>query len=93
MLLLDEATSALDGMTEDAIIDAIRSLAHTRTIILIAHRFSTIRDCDILYLIDQGRIADSGTYDELLARSEAFRNLGKVSPDLSQPGPERSVLS
>lgn len=86
VLLLDEATSALDGMTEDAIIDAIRSLAHTRTIILIAHRFSTIRDCDSLYLIEQGRIADSGTYDELLARSEAFRNLGKISPDMAQPG-------
>jgi ABC-type bacteriocin/lantibiotic exporter with double-glycine peptidase domain len=86
VLLLDEATSALDGMTEDAIIEAIRSLAHTRTIILIAHRFSTIRDCDILYLIEQGGIADSGTYDELLARSEAFRNLGKISPDMTQPG-------
>jgi ABC-type bacteriocin/lantibiotic exporter with double-glycine peptidase domain len=86
VLLLDEATSALDGMTEDAIIEAIRSLAHTRTIILIAHRFSTIRDCDILYLIEQGGIADSGTYDELLARSEAFRNLGKLSPDTTHPG-------
>jgi ABC-type multidrug transport system fused ATPase/permease subunit len=89
VLLLDEATSALDGMTEDAIIDAIRSLAHTKTIILIAHRFSTIRDCDNLYLIEHGRICDSGTYDDLYVRSETFRNLGKLSPgaaNLSQVG-------
>ena len=79
ILLLDEATSALDGMTEDAIIDAIRSLAHTKTVILIAHRFSTIRDCDVLFLVDQGRIVDSGTYDDLLARNAAFRELGKLS--------------
>lgn len=93
VLLFDEATSALDGMTEDAIIDAIRSLAHTRTIILIAHRFSTVRHCDVLYLIDQGRIADSGTYDELLERSEVFRRLGKVSQDMPQHHPERLDFS
>ncbi len=78
ILVFDEATSALDGITEDAIIAAIRSLAHAKTIILIAHRFSTIRDCDLIYLMQNGRVIDAGKYEELSARNEVFRNLGKV---------------
>ena len=78
ILVFDEATSALDGITEDAIIAAIGSLAHTKTIILIAHRFSTIRDCDTIYVIEAGGVTDSGTYDDLSARNELFRSLGKM---------------
>lgn len=78
MLVFDEATSALDGITEDAIVSAIGSLAHSKTIILIAHRFSTIRDCDRIYVVDDGAIADAGSYLELAARNELFRSLGKV---------------
>ena len=79
ILVLDEATSALDGMTEDAIIEAIRSLAHTKTIILIAHRFSTIRNCDVIYVLGSGSVKDMGTYQELTERSVEFRALGKVA--------------
>ena len=78
ILVFDEATSALDGITEDAIIAAIRSLAHSKTIILIAHRFSTIRDCDLIYIMEGGAVTDAGTYDELAARNVMFRSLGKV---------------
>ena len=78
VLVFDEATSALDGITEDAIIAAIGSLAHSKTIILIAHRFSTIRDCDLIYVVEGGAITDAGTYLELAARNEVFRSLGKV---------------
>lgn len=78
VLLLDEATSALDGMTEDAIIGAIRSLAHTKTIILIAHRFSTIRDCDEIFLMASGMVVDAGTYNDLIERNPVFRSLGKI---------------
>ena len=78
IIVLDEATSALDGMTEDAIIEAIRSLAHTKTIVLIAHRFSTIRDCDVIYVLDSGAVKDMGGYQELIDRSAEFRALGKI---------------
>lgn len=82
VLIMDEATSALDGVTEDAIIEAIRALAHKKTIILIAHRFTTVEDCDRIYLLDKGRLLDQGSYDELLARSEPFRAMAKVGARL-----------
>ena len=86
ILLLDEATSALDGMTEDSIIDALNSLAHTKTVILIAHRFTTIRDCDLIHVLEAGEIIDSGSYDELRERSAAFRVLGKLAEYLDETG-------
>ncbi|MDX2252308.1 MAG: ABC transporter ATP-binding protein [Nitrospira sp.] len=78
VLVLDEATSALDGITEDAIIDAIRTLAHRKTIILIAHRFATVKDCDKIYLLERGRLTDEGSYKDLLARNEQFKAMAKV---------------
>lgn len=78
VLIMDEATSALDGITEDAIIEAIRALAHQKTIILIAHRFATVQDCDRIYLLDHGRLVDEGSYAELLLRNEQFRAMAKV---------------
>lgn len=79
VLVFDEATSALDGITEDAIIDAIQDLSHEKTIITIAHRLSTVRDCDRIYLLEQGRIVDAGTYAELVTRNETFRAMAKVN--------------
>jgi ABC-type multidrug transport system fused ATPase/permease subunit len=75
VLILDEATSALDGLTENAIMDAIRNLSHKKTIIMIAHRLTTVKYCDMIYLMDRGVIADGGTYDELYARNTAFRKM------------------
>jgi ATP-binding cassette, subfamily B, bacterial PglK len=78
VLVLDEATSALDGITEDAVVDAIRQLSHRKTIITIAHRISTVRDCDVIYVLEKGGIADQGSYQELMARNASFRAMAKV---------------
>jgi ATP-binding cassette, subfamily B, bacterial PglK len=75
VLVLDEGTSALDGATERALVAAIDEATHQRTLIAIAHRISTIRAADRIIVVNDGRIQDQGTYDELLQRSELFRAL------------------
>jgi len=78
ILVMDEATSALDSITEDAVMDAIHNLMHTKTNIIIAHRISTIQECDVIYLMEQGRIIASGSYGKLLETNPQFRALAKV---------------
>jgi ABC-type multidrug transport system fused ATPase/permease subunit len=73
VLILDEATSALDGVTEDAVIQAIREVAKTKTVILVAHRLTTVRECDSIYLFENGEVVASGTYQELLTTNLKFR--------------------
>jgi ATP-binding cassette, subfamily B, bacterial PglK len=73
VLLFDEATSALDNLTEKAVMQGLQSLGRDRTIIFIAHRLSTVRNCDVIYLFAGGRITASGTYDELTASSAEFQ--------------------
>ena len=73
LLVLDEATSALDAETESGVNEAIRQLGKSKTLIIIAHRHTTVRNCGRLYLIDEGRIADAGAYDELASRNARFR--------------------
>ena len=75
ILLLDEATSALDNHTQSVVQSSLGKLNITR--IMIAHRLSTVRDVDRIYVLDQGRIAESGRYDELIARGGAFTELAK----------------
>jgi ABC-type multidrug transport system fused ATPase/permease subunit len=75
VLVLDEATSALDGLTEDAVMEAIRSLAQERTVILVAHRLRTVEACDRIVMFDQGRVIADGSYDALLESSEPFRHM------------------
>jgi len=77
VLILDEATSALDGVTEEAVMDALRTLSRKKTIIMIAHRLTTVQSCDVIYLLEQGKIIDHGTFDELRASSEWFRHAAK----------------
>lgn len=72
VFVFDEATSALDGVTEDIILDAIYNLAHKKTMIIIAHRFTTVKECDRIYLIEQGKIVDEGAYEELLKTNREF---------------------
>jgi ABC-type bacteriocin/lantibiotic exporter with double-glycine peptidase domain len=72
VLILDEATSALDNLTEQAVMEAVANLGHEITIILIAHRLSTVRQCDQIYLLERGVIKAQGTYEELLKNSETF---------------------
>lgn len=73
LLVLDEATSALDTVTENIITETIRELAGSVTTITIAHRLQTVRHSDVIYVLERGRIATSGSYEYLLGHSEAFR--------------------
>lgn len=75
VLILDEATSALDNLTERAVMDAVTNLAHAKTIIMIAHRLSTVRGCDRIFLLEGGKVAANGTFDELVAENETFRRM------------------
>ncbi len=65
VLVLDEATSALDGATESAVIETINALGHRKTILVIAHRMTTVQACDVIHLMQDGGIVASGTYEEL----------------------------
>ncbi|SMO87901.1 ABC-type multidrug transport system, ATPase and permease component [Fodinibius sediminis] len=75
VLVMDEATSSLDNLTEKYVIEAIERLRGNRTIIMIAHRLSTVKNCDAIYMMKEGRIVDQGTYDELLENSADFRKM------------------
>lgn len=75
VLVFDEATSALDNVTEKAVIEAVNVLSHKKTIIMIAHRLSTVKNCDQILYLEQGEIIDSGSYQELIERNSKFRNL------------------
>ena len=72
VLVLDEATSALDNMTESVIMEALSTLSRQKTILMVAHRLTTVRDCDMIVVLDRGRVADIGTYHELLERDGLF---------------------
>jgi ABC-type multidrug transport system fused ATPase/permease subunit len=72
VLVMDEATSALDTATEAAVGKAIRALHGKTTLISVAHRLATIRDADRIYFMSEGRIAASGTFDELVAAVPEF---------------------
>jgi len=75
VLVMDEATSALDNITEKQITKAIEAMAGERTIITIAHRLTTVQKCDMLYLMRDGRIIDSGTYYDLADSNKEFRKM------------------
>ena len=70
---MDEATSALDNLTEKAVMDAVHNLGHAKTIVLIAHRLSTVQACDIIFMMEHGRVVAQGRYDELIAQNQTFR--------------------
>lgn len=73
VVLLDEATSSLDSESENAVRDAMRSLARGRTVLVIAHRLSTVRGADQILVIDRGRLVERGTHEELMDRSGRYR--------------------
>jgi len=75
LMILDEATSALDNLTERMVIDALADLHGEKTTLLVAHRLTTVRRCDVIFVFDHGRIAASGTYDQLVLGNEHFREM------------------
>ncbi|HLV78094.1 MAG TPA: ABC transporter ATP-binding protein/permease [Marinobacter sp.] len=75
LLILDEATSSLDSLSEQAILGAVGEISRQRTTLVIAHRLSTIRDADAILVMDQGRIVESGSHNDLLAAGGAYAHL------------------
>ena len=75
VLVFDEATSALDNATEQSVMDAIEGLSSDLTILLIAHRLSTVRCCDIIVELEHGQVVAQGTYEQLIERSPSFRSM------------------
>lgn len=75
VILLDEATSALDNSSQDYIKKTIDNLIKDHTVVIVAHRLSTIMDADIIYLVDKGKVVDSGTHNELLKTNKTYKNL------------------
>ena len=78
ILILDEATSSLDSESEKKIQDAIDKLMLDKTSLIIAHKFSTIRKCDKIILIDKGRIVAEGTHDELINSNSSYKNMNEL---------------
>ena len=75
VLVFDEATSALDNITEQSVMDAIDDLNRDLTILIVAHRLTTLRRCDIIVELQMGRVVAQGTYEELLQSSASFRTM------------------
>lgn len=73
VLVLDEATSALDNLTEQAVMEAVHNLSHSITVILIAHRLNTVRECDQIFLLEKGVVKASGLFNELVEKNEQFK--------------------
>ena len=78
VLVFDEATSALDGVTEDAVLEAMQNAARLKTLIIIAHRFTTVKNCNTIYMLEQGKIVAEGTYSSLMQSNEQFQKMAKV---------------
>ncbi|MFQ5493691.1 MAG: hypothetical protein ACE5DX_06050 [Candidatus Dojkabacteria bacterium] len=77
LILVDEATSSLDSMTEHKVQQALLQLAKGTTMITIAHRLSTIRHCDRIIVLREGKVAQEGTFTDLISREGTFRDMWK----------------
>ena len=78
VLVFDEATSALDNTAEQSVMDAIEGFNRDLTILLIAHRLTTVRRCDTIVELEHGQVVAQGTYEELLERSPNFRRMASA---------------
>ena len=81
ILILDEPTSALDAKSEQVVQEAISNLMKGRTVIVIAHRLSTVQSADKIAVLEQGRISATGTHDELSSRGGLYQELVRLQLD------------
>lgn len=79
VLVLDEATSALDSITEHSVLEELQRLTHKKTIIMIAHRLATVRNCDEIFVLSAGKLACTGSYENLVESCEEFRKMVQIS--------------
>ncbi|MFB9610564.1 ABC transporter ATP-binding protein [Kutzneria kofuensis] len=91
LLILDEPTSALDAQAEHDLFARLRNLSHGRTTLYISHRFSTVRQADRILLLDNGKLAEYGTHDELMAADEGYAHLFTLQASAYLDAPERRV--
>ncbi len=75
--MFDESTSALDAASEKKVQEALNNISSKNTSLSIAHRISTIRDCDVIFVVEGGRVVEQGTYNELMLRKGAFHGLNQ----------------
>jgi len=78
VIFFDEATSALDRATEQAVMDAVYTLGETRTLIMISHRISTVRQADLIFMLEGGRLIGEGSFSDLSQKNSAFRKMASV---------------
>ena len=78
ILILDEATSSLDNITEKMVIEEINNIPEKITVIIVAHRLSTVKNCDKIFLLEKGKLKIEGNYEELLDKSVDFKKLNLI---------------
>jgi len=82
LLVLDEATSALDSITEKKVVDEVARLSGDMTVIMIAHRLTTLKHCDVIHVVDHGRVVGSGLYEDLEKENDYFSRLVSIGKDV-----------
>jgi ABC-type multidrug transport system fused ATPase/permease subunit len=78
LLILDEATSALDANSEQSIVESLAEIRKETTVLIVAHRLNTIQHCDNVFVLESGRLTDSGTFPDLVARNPRVRALVEI---------------
>ena len=78
ILVLDEATSALDNLTEQAVMESVHNLENEITVIMIAHRLSTVKECDTIFYLEDGELKGYGSYKDLVESNKSFEEMSKT---------------